>query len=52
MFGMVRRLLFRNPERRIEALELMKHRWVLKDLPTDFKNQHLKFVSDEEALGK
>ena len=28
----------------------MKHRWVLKDLPHDFKEQHLKFVSEEEQL--
>lgn len=42
-------LILRNPERRIEALDLMKNEWVLKDLPVDFKEQHLKFVSEEEG---
>lgn len=41
--------MFRNPERRIEALDLMKDEWVLKDLPGDFKEQHLKFISEEEG---
>jgi hypothetical protein len=28
----------------------MRHKWVLKDLPADFKEQHLKFVQEEEVL--
>jgi hypothetical protein len=27
----------------------MRHEWVLKDLPADFREQHLKFVVEEEA---
>ena len=27
----------------------MRHRWVLKELPADFREQHLKFVSEEET---
>jgi hypothetical protein len=27
----------------------MKHKWVLKDLPPDFRDQHLKFIHDEES---
>lgn len=26
----------------------MKHPWILKELPNDFKEQHLKFVQEEE----
>lgn len=27
----------------------MRHEWVLKDLPADFREQHVKFVAEEEA---
>jgi hypothetical protein len=27
----------------------MRHEWVLKDLPGDFRDQHLKFVGEEET---
>lgn len=44
----IRACLEWHPERRTEALELMKHPWILKELPNDFKEQHLKFVQEEE----
>jgi hypothetical protein len=31
-------------------LDLMKHKWVIKDLPPDFREQHLKFIHEEETL--
>lgn len=32
------------PQKRVEALDLLKHPWVLDNLPQDFKEQHLRFI--------
>ena len=34
--------------KRVEALDLLKHEWILQGLPNDIKEQHLRFIAEEE----